>query len=447
MVAFIIVLLFLVSVNKNNMQEEPVNVAQAPNDDNNPLNPQNKETNKLFQHDAAHGDDDELNEFPSDSDSDPRFGSNRPPPNQSTSCWDGIISVFSSCFSQKFSSIKIEGKQYKIRKLIAEGGFSFVYLAVPANAKQSKHSQFAIKKMIIQTKEQMKAARWEIKVMEQLRNQHKQAQKTYLAGLDRDIEDEKDDLLPNNARAIAQEYKGNQNYIVELIDSTVQPHDSVAAFKIVYMVFPFFPRGNLVSVLQTLYDQQIDFMEEMRILTIFIKICYGVNELHRHDPAWAHRDIKLDNILLGPDDEPYLMDFGSVSEAKVTIRSRKQAVEMQEWAQKNMSGPYTAPEFFNCPSKFKFDQRTDVWALGCLLYAMAFGRSPFDNETGSAALMVLSKVEYPSLHPYSDAFIELIEWMLKVKIKHRPFVLAIIERVYDMMKNTKASMNKNRKKD
>ena len=146
--------------------------------------------------------------------------------------------------------------------------------------------------------------------------------------------------------------------------------------------------------------------------------------------------------MLGPDDEPYLMDFGSVSEAKVNVRSRSEAVKMQEWASKNMSGPYTAPEFFNCPSKFKFDERTDIWALGCLLYAMAFGRSPFDNETGSAALAVLSKVEYPTDHPYSDHFMELIQWQLKVKLKHRPFVPAVIQRAHDILSGNVPAVTK-----
>eukprot|EP00484_Ammonia_sp_Unknown_P019802 CAMPEP_0197022962 /NCGR_PEP_ID=MMETSP1384-20130603/3762_1 /TAXON_ID=29189 /ORGANISM="Ammonia sp." /LENGTH=416 /DNA_ID=CAMNT_0042451095 /DNA_START=9 /DNA_END=1259 /DNA_ORIENTATION=+ len=408
-----------------------------------PVNINNNNTTK--ENEVEFHDDLNDEDLASDSDSDPIFSINAQSAAaqsaQSSSCWDGIISIFSSCFSQKTTSIEVDGKSYKIKKLIAEGGFSFVYLASPTNKKQSKYEHFAIKKMIIQTKEQMKQARWEINVMQQLQLQHSKSLKPELNGLNRN-EEEKNELIVNNSRQIEKQYKGNNNYIVDLVDHTVKRHDKIPEFKIVYMVFPFYPRGNLVAVLQRLYDQEIEFMQEQRILTIFIKVCYGVYELHRHKPSWAHRDIKLDNILLGADDEPYLMDFGSVSEAKLMIRSRKEAVKMQEWAQKNMSSPYTPPEFFNCPSKFKFDERTDVWALGCLLYAMGFGRSPFDNETGSSALAVLSKVEYPEVHPYSAQYVQLIEWMLKPKLKHRPFVPAIIQRVNDILNDTKAVARK-----
>src|SRR5690606_13137519 len=88
---------------------------------------------------------------------------------------------------------------------------------------------------------------------------------------------------------------------------------------------------------------------------------------------------------------------------------------------------------------------TDVWALGCLLYAMAFGKSPFfTEETGSSALAVLSAtIEYPDDHPYSNQFISLIKFLLQSKLKHRPFIPAIIERIDQILNNNNNNNNNN----
>ena len=51
-------------------------------------------------------------EFPSDSDSDPIFSLNgqsaAAQQAQSSSCWDGIVSIFSSCFSQKTTALEYD---------------------------------------------------------------------------------------------------------------------------------------------------------------------------------------------------------------------------------------------------------------------------------------------------------------------------------------------------
>ena len=40
--------------------------------------------------------------------------------------------------------------------------------------------------------------------------------------------------------------------------------------------------------------------------------------------------------------------------------------------------PYRAPELFNVSSQCQIDERTDIWSLGCLLFAICFLRGPFD---------------------------------------------------------------------
>jgi len=349
------------------------------------------------------------------------------------SCLDGIISLFSNCFNTRQENIQIDGKIYKISKLIGEGGFSFVYLA-----KNNEH-EYAIKKINIQVKDQLDAAKWEIHVMNELHKQHQKKLATININNNNnnigiDNEEEKDVLISDNDNNNKIKVNNN-NYIVKLITHTIVRHDKIPEFKIVYMVFPYYKLGNLVSVIQNLYDNNINYMDELRILNMFYKILYAVNELHTHIPSWSHRDIKLDNILLDTNDNPYLMDFGSVGLSHIKINTRKEAMELSEWVQGNMTGAYTPPELFDIKSKFTFDERTDVWALGCLLYAMGFGKSPFDTlDQGSAALAVLSgNIEIPDNHPYSPDYIKLITWMLSTKMKHRPFVPQIIKKVRNVI--------------
>ena len=130
---------------------------------------------------------------------------------------------------------RISDKTYKIKKLIAEGGFSFVYHALPSNPKKSKHPEFAVKKMIIQTKEQRRAAQWEIEVLKQLQSQHQRFLRNEEDGMVPE-EEEKNALIMNDMKRIDEKYKGRNNFIVELIDSTMERHKKIPEFQIAYMV-------------------------------------------------------------------------------------------------------------------------------------------------------------------------------------------------------------------
>ena len=77
----------------------------------------------------------------------------------------------------------------------------------------------------------------------------------------------------------------------------------------------------------------------------------------------------------------------------------------------------------------------NLQSLGCLLYAIAFWKSPFDiilEKGDSIALAVQSGpscVKFPPSCPFSKGFQELIMWMLTLDIQKRPFISDIADKL------------------
>lgn len=175
-------------------------------------------------------------------------------------------------------------------------------------------------------------------------------------------------------------------------------------------------------------------MAEYRIYQLFHGVCEGVRAMHRCKPVgFTHRDIKAANVLLTDDDIPVLMDLGSAGPLSVDVQSGSQALSLQDEAAEKCSMPYRAPELFHVEHQTVVDERIDIWSLGCLLFAMAFFKSPFEEiyeKGGSIALAAVGgKINIPEEHPYSRSLVELIRELLKVDPQERPFIEQLLERI------------------
>nr|XP_053645834.1 serine/threonine-protein kinase 16-like isoform X3 [Cherax quadricarinatus] len=234
--------------------------------------------------------------------------------------------------------------------------------------------------------------------------------------------------------------------IVECIDSDLVGMPDLMGNRTsqVLIVLPYCQRGTLHDELMR-RQRAGSHLDEVVVLSMFRQICEAVLCMHSAKPhPLAHRDIKTSNILLKDDLTPLLMDLGSVAKARLEISSSSEARKLQDEAAERSSMPYRPPELFNVESHCHIDERTDVWSLGCLLYALCFFKSPFDAvyERGdSVALAVVSgSFKFPEPHPFSQDLQELIESILKVNPDERPYVDWIINKVDQLINKSSGAV-------
>jgi serine/threonine kinase 16 len=130
------------------------------------------------------------------------------------------------------------------------------------------------------------------------------------------------------------------------------------------------------------------------------------------------------------------MDFGSARPARVDITNRNTAMKQQDEAAENCSMPYRAPELFEVKVGTTLNEKVDVWSLGCTLFAIAYGESPFEmtinKQGGTMALAVLNRqFNFPrdKLDLYSSTFQKLISWMLNSDPNARPDIQKVISAI------------------
>ena len=183
-----------------------------------------------------------------------------------------------------------------------------------------------------------------------------------------------------------------------------------------FMVMDYIPGASLEKTLQ---QRAFEPKETARLL---VRLARAVH--FAHQSGVIHRDLNLGNILLGEDGEPIITDFGL-------------ARNLREAQRISCAGELAGTPAFMAPEQVRgdrdaMDERTDVYALGAILFTLLTRRPPFVRPSFIETINSVLRDAPPrvrALNPTVPARVEdVVRRALKKKPKARhPSALAFAE--------------------
>lgn len=199
-------------------------------------------------------------------------------------------------------------------------------------------------------------------------------------------------------------------------------------------------------------------LTEPEILTIFCDVCEGLAAMHSLKPPLLHRDLKVENILQASATLYKLCDFGSATPVQ-KVPSNVQEIRMLEAdLNRHTTLQYRAPEMVDVYLRRPVDEKSDIWALGVLLYKLCYYTTPFEEHGPLAILNVQYKIPpYPVYSQQMNALIgtshvlwvvdmlmdtNLAASMLREHGAQRPTVFELLDHVH-RLRGTKSRFTYN----
>jgi len=164
--------------------------------------------------------------------------------------------------------------------------------------------------------------------------------------------------------------------------------------------------GDLYNRIQTMKKTGKQ-LPEKQIIEWFFQILLAIQYIHRK--RILHRDLKTQNIFLDSNNVIKLGDFGV---ARTLDGTREMA--------KTMIGTpfYMSPEIFEGK---QYNYKSDLWALGCILFEMVTLRQAFDAKELSALMLKVIKGNAPSIpSTFSPQLAEIVRSLLNKVPAKRP---------------------------
>lgn len=154
---------------------------------------------------------------------------------------------------------------------------------------------------------------------------------------------------------------------------------------------------NLQAILDDLRDGKADTLREHtldRLLIIFLKVCDAV--AFAHSKGVLHRDLKPANVMVGEFGEVLVMDWG-LAKLRTGVPTDEHPIDDMSTGQPSLQGEVTlhgtvlgTPHYMSPEQALgamqNLDERSDVYSLGAMLYAILLLRRPVEGKTVAEVL-------------------------------------------------------------
>ena len=262
------------------------------------------------------------------------------------------------------TKVQVGGHRVVIEKYLSEGGFAHVYL-VRLPKPVDGDDGAVLKRVAVPDKEALASMRTEVETMKKLKGRRQ---------------------IVNYIDSHASQLKGG-GYEV-------------------FLLMEYCNGGGLIDFMNTRLQNRLT---EPEVLKIFSDVALGVACMHYLKPPLLHRDLKVENVLIttsGSTRRYKLCDFGSTAPPRPAATSAVEGRLIEDDVQKNTTLQYRSPEMIDVYRKQPIDEKSDIWALGVLLYKLCYYKTPFE-EQGQMAILNAS-FKFPGYPSFSDQIKKLI---------------------------------------
>ncbi|KAL6232629.1 hypothetical protein BDW75DRAFT_217341 [Aspergillus navahoensis] len=286
------------------------------------------------------------------------------------------------------TKVQVGSHRVVVEKYLSEGGFAHVYV-VRLSQPVDGSDKAVLKRVAVPDKSALANMRTEVETMKKL--------------------------------------KGHR-HIVKYIDSHAS--QLKAGGYEVFLLMEYCAGGGLIDFMNTRLQNRLT---EPEIIKIFSDVAEGVACMHYLKPPLLHRDLKVENVLISRHGNSVIYkvcDFGSAAPPRPAATSAAEGRLIEDDVQRHTTLQYRSPEMIDVYRKQPIDEKSDIWALGVLLYKLCYYTTPFE-EVGQMAILNAS-YKFPSYPPFSSRLKMLISSMLKESAQKRPNIYQVLCEVCQM---------------